>query len=428
MKIKKKLLPLLILVLVACSENGEQVFTPRLTSPEAVTYDARCQTDTICFTIDGGSDIHWTASTNGEWLTVEQNEGTGSGRLPVYIQQNDDEEQREATITITIADGPHRQTVSVKCTQTAPSENGYTYIDLPKTFGLGWGYDMSADIADQSGLRGQVFDAAALRNDYGDGVIRADNSTHMKLYYATGNSHEEMQSNMSAKVAGSADIVVAKAKVSAEYSKQITEKIDRRYVWCRDLRVVKLAYFYNLDYGAQNLVRYSTTQAFRNAVKRDTPAEIVRKFGTHVVTASYLGGKLDYYFTVSQSVKTEVERIITCINVKVLCFKKSWTNVDENVWTEMKSDFQSNYEVTGGGMAGETLNRQLHDRAAKGIPLESSELFNNWSARFENPNTVNPEDLAMIDFEVMPVWEIVEVIDPDKAADIEEYVMETYLR
>ena len=415
----------LLLVLTACSRDEDGVFTPHLTSPEAVTYDARCQTDTISFSLDG--DILWKASTDGEWLTLEQTEGTGAGRLPIYIQQNDDEEQREATVTISVADGSRRRTVSVKCMQSVPSENGYTYIDLPKTFGLGWGYDLSADIADASGLRGQVFDAAALRNDYGDNVIRAENSTHTNLYYASGNSHEEMQREMNAKVAGKADIFVAKAKVSVEYSNQISEKIDRRYMWCRDLRAVKTAYFYNLDYGEENLM-YSTTWAFRNAVKRDTPQEFVRKFGTHLVIASCLGGKLDYYFTVSQSVKTEVERIITCINVKVLCFKKSWTNVDENVWTEVKKDFKSNYEVTGGGQAGETLNRQLHDRAAKGIPLESSDLFDNWSARFKDPNTARPEDLAMIDFEIIPIWEIVEVISRDKAAAIEEYVTGTYLK
>ncbi len=417
---------ILTIVLAACSEDEERAFTPRLTSPETVTYDARCQTDTICFALDG--DIPWTASADGGWLTPEQTEGTGAGRLPVYIQQNDDEEQREATVTIAFAGGSGQRTISVKCTQRVPTENSYTYIDLPETFGLGWSYDMSADIADASGLRGQVLDATALRRDYGADVIRAENSTHTELYYASGNSHEEMSSNMSAKVTGSVNLRVAKAKVSAEYSKQVSEKIDRRYVWCRDLKAVKTAYFYNLDYGEEKLVRYSTTLAFRNAVSHDTPQDFVRKFGTHLIITSFLGGKLDYYFTVSQSVKTEVERLITCINVKVLGIKKSWTDVDEKVWTEIKRDFQSNYEVRGGGQAGETLNNKLKECAAQGIPLESSDLFDNWNACFVDPNTVKPENLAMINFQVVPIWEIVEVIHPDKAAAIEEYVTKTYLK
>ena len=426
---KNFLLPLLSFVIAACSDNeSNSCFCPTLTSPESVTYEASCRRDTICFTVEGGDGIAWTASTDADWLTLEQRKGTGDGRLPVYIQQNDDERLRQATITITF-DGGQGEELTVLCTQRVPSENNMVYVDLPKTFGLGWGYDISSDVADVNGLRGQVFDAAALRNDYGNNAIQVENNAHTKIYYASGNSHREMQAEMGAKFAGSANIIVAKAKVSVEYSNQISEKVDRRYVWCRDLKTVKIAHFNNLDFGGdENLVRYSTTSAFRKSVSRDTPAEIVRKFGTHVVTAGYLGGKLDYYFTVAQSVKTEVERIITHINVKILFVSKSSTSIDEKVWTEIKRDFQARYEVVGGGKAGDILNQQLRDFADKNEPLENSDLFTNWSACFSNPNTAKPEDLAMVDFQIIPIWEIVQVINPTKAEAIEQYVMNTYLK
>lgn len=99
--------------------------------------------------------------------------------------------------------------------------------------------------------------------------------------------------------------------------------------------------------------------------KNDKVEDIVRKFGTHVVTSSNLGGKLDYYFTLSQDIKTEIEKVVTSINVKILFFKSSSTTVDEKTWTEIKKDFQGNFVVTGGGDSGTILNRQMKSMLPK---------------------------------------------------------------
>lgn len=418
--IKRKLLLFIILVLAACSRD-EDMNTPFLTSPAAVTYDASCQTDTISFNTTGS----WKAMTDAEWLTLMQDGGNGNGRLPIYIQQNDDEKLRTATITIITHNG---QKIQVSLMQRVPSENGLAYIDLPKTFGLGWGYDMKADIADVTGLRGQVFDAAALCNDYGDDIIQTDNNSYTDLYFASGNSHEEMQTNMGAKFAGSVDLFIAGAKVETEYSDQIKETRDRRYVWCRDFKAVKVSYFANLDYGEYNLARYCTTSAFRNAVRLSSPQDFVSKFGTHVIITSFLGGKFDYYFTVDQKVKTEVERIVTHINVKILFIKKSWTEVEESTWTEIQRDFKARYQVTGGGKLGIELNEKLRLCGEKNIPLEDPTLFTRWENCFTSPQKAKPDDLTVVDMQVIPIWDIVKIINPNKAAAIEQYVTTEYLK
>lgn len=412
----------LALVLAACSED-EEALAPRLTSPATAVYNASCQTDTIRF----DASTHWTATSDAGWLTLVQQEGTGNGRLPIYIEQNDDEQLRRATITITF-DNEERSTLKVQITQCIPSENGTAYVDLPKNFGLGWGYDLKVDIADVSGIRGQVFNGQNLIRDYDD-PISVENCASTDLYLASGNSHEEMQSQMGASFAGSADILIASAKVSMEYSNQIKEKKDRRYVWCRTTKTVKLADFdSSVDVADKYLVRWCTTESFRKAVNECSPKDFVQRFGTHLITTSILGGKLDYYFTVSQTVKTEVERIITHINVKLLFFKKSWTEVDEKTWTDIQRDFQARYEVTGGGKIGQTLNEKLKVCGEQNVPLDDPTLFDKWNACFENPNTVNPDDLTMVGFDVIPIWYVVETINQKKAEAIRKYVLEEYLK
>jgi nitrous oxide reductase accessory protein NosL len=412
----------LALVLAACSKDEERA-TPRLISPAAVTYDSSCQRDTICFSSTGS----WKAETDARWLTLALAEGTGAGQLPIYIQQNDAEEPRTATVTITTHDG---QQMKVSLTQRLPDTNGLSYVNLPKEYGVGWGYDMKADVADVSGLRGQVFDAQRLINDYGRNAILMTNSSYSDLYYASGNSHEEMQQDMGAKFAGSADILIANAKVSVEYSNQIKETKDRRYVWCRTTMSVKKAFLgNNIQMSNKNLVNYCTTDAFYNeAMSNNSAEEFVKKFGTHLVIRSDLGGKFDYYFTVSQTVKTEVERIITHINVKILFIKKSWTEVDEKTWTDIKTDFNARYQVSGGGKVGIELNKQLKNCSEHNVPLEDPMLIDRWNACFTNPETANPDDLTMVGFNVIPIWNVVKTINPRKSKAIEEYVMGSYLK
>ena len=157
---------------------------------------------------------------------------------------------------------------------------------------------------------------------------------------------------------------------------------------------------------------------------------IVNKYGTHLVTTSALGGKLDYYFTLSQSVKTEVEQLVTTIQVKVLFVKKSSTSVEEHVWQEIKTDFEASFQLRGGGAIGEKLSKKLQDLSDNGTMLSEADgpLFEQWDLRFADVENVDPDDLVMVNFQVMPIWEIIEPLNPTKAAEVEEYVMETYLK
>lgn len=316
-----------VLSLIACNSENESHVTLE-TSP-TMNLSAACHTDTLRFK----ADESWQAECDAEWITLSSTEGCGDGILPIYIQQNDDDVSREGVIVIR---NSHSK-VSVTINQSDNDNNGSPIINLAKDCGLGWGYDLNEDYADIAGIRGQIFDAAALKNDYGSEAIRIDAHASTNMCFEKAQSSTQLQSEIGGKVSGEVDIKVAKAKVSVEYNKQINEQKDRLYVWCRDARIVKLSYFGNdVSLTDRDVLKWCTTSSFRKSVKNDKVEDIVRKFGTHVVTSSYLGGKLDYYFTVSQDIKTEIEKVVTTINVKILFFKSSSTTVDEKTWTEIK--------------------------------------------------------------------------------------------
>lgn len=54
-------------------------------------------------------------------------------------------------------------------------------------------------------------------------------------------------------------------------------------------------------------------------------------------------------------------------------------------------------------------------------------MTDQWYACFENSNTPD-EDLVMVDFYVIPIWDIVEVLNPSKAQEIEDYITNKYLK
>lgn len=416
----RHIIPAMLLpgVLTACSDEND----PGWPADRQLTYSAACQADTLRLKSSG----LWSVDACPEWITLTTAGDRGDIVLPIYLQQNDGDAARRGEIIITDADD-RRLTVTVE--QNAPDENGTFNIGIFRNYGLGWGYDMRVDYADESGIRGQIFDHSALSNELKADAVVYDPNVVTRLFYEKGESTEELQTRMAGTISGGVDLKIASAKVSAEFSKQTNTEKNRWYVWCRDFRGVKMAYFDNgVSLRNTETVKWCTTYDFRKAVRECTPAQIVDKYGTHLITRSWLGGKLDYYFSVSTDITTTIETIVTTVNVKLLFFKKTSTSVDEKVWTDIKRDFKGSFSVTGGGAAGQRLNSQLDMYAAKGEPLTDPTLFDKWYACFKDADTARPDDLTMVDFTVIPVWDIISRLDRTKGAAVKEYITKTYLK
>lgn len=414
-KIIKLLLLLMLPALSACHDSNAPEEDIDYTDSTRLSYSAACQTDTLRFKASG----KWAVESCPDWITPVKSTGSGDIILPLYLEQNDGGIDRSGEIVIQYSGD---SSLKLQINQVSSDLNG-NYLDtLPETFGLGWGYDITTDIADISGVKGQIFNSAELRKEFGKSVIRYENNATTQIIYTKAESTESLQRQMGGKVEAGVDVKVASARVSVAFEQQINEQIDRLYVWCRDFRQIKSAYLADVDIYDPEVLERCTTSDFRNCVKNGTPAKIVKDYGTHLVKTSHLGGKLDYYFTVSSSVKETVEKMVTTINLKLLFFKKTATSVDEKLWTEIKKDFKGEFKVTGGGARGERLNQQLKEYASKGEPLLDQTLFDAWYSCFSNVSTAKQSDLAMVNFDVVPIWEIIEGLDEQKALQVKNYI------
>ena len=418
--VRNTIIVLGIIMTLACTRDDVQV---EVITPQAIHYDAVCQRDTIRFS----SNTDWIVDSDCDWLTIEVDNGYGNGVVPVYVQQNDGGIDRTGNILLQFENGTK---VDISVCQEASDLNSYgVLVNLPMTYGVGWGYDYSVDHADIDGIRGQIVDEAKLNRITGNQALITEAYASNYTQCVSEQSSARLIEKVSGELSAGVDIKIASAKLSGSFSKQTTENVDRLYVWYRDMRSVRKAH---MSADLSDIAKNCLTNDFKKAIDAlkngGSVKDFVNKYGTHFIWNSTLGGKFDWYFTVNQDIKETAQKIVVTVTVKLLFWKKTSTSVDEKLWTEVKKDFIADFEVTGGGEKGKNLNEALKATASKGEPLSDPDLITRWQDCFVNPNTAKDDDLTMIDFKVYPIWNIVKKVDKDVAKRIEDYILNEYLK
>lgn len=410
------------LLIMGCAEREEANNASFLLSANSMVFSAACSTDTIFLSGDAFREAY----SDVDWITLPANWNPQDGRLPLYIQENGDGVMRKGNVVIS----DNNRRVAVRITQLTYDDDMVGPTTFSKAQAIGWGYDVGEAYADVSAVRGQIFDEQALRNsNEGAEVIKTGTQTITDLVFKKGESAETLEKEIAGRAGLGVDVGIAAVTINVEFSKQIKEQKERLYVWCRDIRAVKNAYFSNsVDLYDPEILLGCTTSSFRRSISQDPAKEIVRKYGTHLVASSLLGGKLDYYFTISRDVATEIEKVITTVNVRVLCFKSQATDVDEKTWADIKKDFEGSFKVSGGGSAAERLNSAMQGQIRRGEPFSHPELFDKWYECFKRPGIIPDCDLSMVDCTLIPIWDLIDDAYPSKAKDIKDYVLETYLK
>ena len=404
---------------LACTQ--EEVLHVKVVTSQVLDYSAQCQRDTILFE----SNSSWEAKSQCEWITVERERGEDNGTVPIYIQQNDSDEERTGSIVLNFG---HEQGIEITIRQNSSDLNSFaTLVNLPMTYGVGWGYDYSIDHADISGVRGQIVDEEKLKKYMGEYAVVYEPYSSTESECISEQNSSELISSISESVNGEADIKIASAKISSEFSKQIKENKNRTYFWYRESRSVRMAYMTD-DYISEECM----THDFKNAVellkRGGSIRDFVNKYGTHFIWASTLGGKFDWYFTVSQDIKEAAEKVVTTISAKLLFWNISSTSVNEKLWKEISKDFIASFKVTGGGDKGRLLNAALQETASKGVQLKDPGLITQWQNCFISSSKAKDDELTMIDFCVYPIWEILECIDENIANEVKNYTLNDYLK
>lgn len=246
----------------------------------------------------------------------------------------------------------------IGCTQmdeelipTATDQN-----DTPKTRGskgdgdldvLGYGYDMTKGYFEDTYARIQVINVEAIRKAYPPstltGVVQHKPllTTYSKVI---GETSEDYTSKMSMSVGLSKTAGVFSGNISLKYG--TTESYSSKFSY---------ASYYGYYRYKQNkitltpneMLPYLTIQ-FTNDLKSLSADEIVKRYGTHVLTDIYLGARVSIMYRAESTSFNKTSSISASLNATVGLFKSENTFAYDRTEAQKNQNYQIHYTAIGG--------------------------------------------------------------------------------
>jgi hypothetical protein len=176
-----------------------------------------------------------------------------------------------------------------KSVSSAPVQQGNGNLNF-----LGYGYDIIGKYADTSSIRAQVINTTAYAATYPQ-YIGIDHTTFRGFDKLCGANAEDYLSQISMKVSESQGMNLFKGTITTAFTGQ--DALSNKYVYAQgvDLKIWK-----TIGTWWDNSSGYLTPD-FRIDVKNLTPENLVKKYGTHILSDISLGEKFSVYFQAKSS-------------------------------------------------------------------------------------------------------------------------------
>lgn len=274
---------------------------------------------------------------------------------------------------------------------------------------LGSGYDISKEYANENSVAGQVIDIDKFKAENNISTSNPNSQNYAENYGE--NAHSYLKS-VSTNVNSGFDFPLFKMAVSSSfgYSETSNEKFDAKYIYSSyNLLIKQRRHRFN---APATILQNYLSENFKRDLSSFTPAELVKYYGTHILSDIYTGAKLEIKF---QSETENTDRAYASrIGLKVASLSIFNVDVDNEVNT---SSSDKNYNgklvyTTRGGDPSRSLIGQ--------IDLEKSTTKIN-IASWQNSST--PQNSVLVDFGEDGLILIYDLIsDPAKKAEVKAYV------
>lgn len=284
---------------------------------------------------------------------------------------------------------------------------------------LGYGYDLTGEFANSSAAKFSVINVDKLRLEQPTRVEWDLSSRREGVLIAGENATAYLEKvtaklNASFSLFGIGKLLLFKASVSATYSD--SDAFSSKYLYSSYSHKIQQK---RVKLNASNtLLQAYLTPSFANDSQNETPAYLVSRYGTHVLTDIILGAKLEVLY---RSTTTKADRV-----------NASAAGIDVG----MKSIFSINTGYTYDyNSTVQNASQTLHYKTIGGEP--STSILGKTAIISANPPTVdissweNSSSLAnaeMIDITengLVPLWNL--IADPTKSEAVKNYVIQ-YLK
>ncbi len=375
------------------------------------------------------STVKVTLAEGGEWLTLETDTLGTEGILSLSTTDNNGDSQRTATLVFTAANGepPLSATLTVRqhSRADADSNGGNAKEDLY----VGYGYDIFKALDNPMSVRTKtpIIDLEKLRAAGSAATYEPLHDSRLsrtEMKYIASTSLAEYAEELTSEQTTSS-LKINGCKVDCDLATSLTANgtsLEQNYgrgamVKTVASRVIDKAALLHL----RELGRTPYSDAFFKRVNslltlKDTkPASLaeevtktLEEFGTHIVMQADLGGRIDYTFTVEKSGTFYVNDLMK-VEIDFTMGRMSEAQRNSRYMREVSSSKSANgaIKVVGGSEA--TRQQMQYDIARLG---KTSQLPPNhvtaWLASIDyDERAVAAGDIDVINFELMPVWDLV---------------------
>ena len=421
---------LLGVLLVGCSEHEETLTEPEVPADAVFTVSAA---DTLLSRFASFENITVkvahsekdegaiTVNANADWLTLKTDTLPGDGIISLATSDNKGTTRREALLIFSSATGSkatlrlYQRCLADDDENADPAADGY----------LGYGYDIYQSLDNPMAVRKThaVLSLDQLRTQSSDityEVVHENrlSRTDFNIYSARSISE---YATLLTNSASNTEVKLMGCKQNCDQLQQVTRK--------EDLMVSNLAYGVmqkavwsrTIDRGALMHLRDAGNQLFTFAFKQDLQkvtgqtgaaradalAQLLDKYGTHVVLQADYGGKIDYTFTMTKTGSLRYDEELRCQAEFTLgrLPKAEWSDKQSSVLSSSKQT-QGAINITGGSAA---TRQQLQQDvkglgAADGLPPEHLLQWLGSINYSDHPGT--DEALDVIHFEIIPLWDL----------------------
>lgn len=369
-------------------------------------------------------------TSDAEWLKVQRDTLATDHIVTFTTTDNRTDQRRTATLTFADADRPE-QRGTLTLSQLSAGDQAENGADARANLYVGYGYNIYAALESPMSVRttDPIINMEAVYQDQHDHIYQLVQDCHMaytEMDYTVANTIEAFGENLADRQTGDKDQNIQGCVQDCQTAVDLLQGDAKGHLDQQNYgqgtvkkavaaRVMDRATIYYLR--DRNELNYS--EAFSDclndiltAVRRGADAralvnQTLRRFGTHLVTQVDLGGRIDYIFTMSKTAsfntKQEMEEEIKYTLGQIT--DEELSRKDLQITSSKTAD--GAIKIHGGSEAArQSLQNDINDKKFKGQldPMKVTEWL---STIHYTDRLALDEDLDVIHFELMPLWDVV---------------------
>ncbi|MCW3106458.1 MAG: hypothetical protein JWQ09_964 [Segetibacter sp.] len=279
---------------------------------------------------------------------------------------------------------------------------------------LGYGYDVNGEYADSNSARDQVVDVERMHNLYPNRVVLLSATESGTPAIIAAENAEAFSEQLSNKLLATEGLKVFKSSITAAFPD--TTSFYSKYIYALSTYLIqwKIA---KLNYSPDVPLNSILNPAFSSDVENISAGELVKKYGTHMLSNITLGAK----FEVLYQAETKSED------------KAGAAIIGLTFGTKKVFGLTTGYFFDGLAYANRNASQKIYYKAIGGVSTKLPDLLTN--------NSINPtvditnwihsstsENATLIDIDengLIPIYDMIE--DPIKKAAVKSYI-DQYMR